>query len=66
MDSKMVRKPFKIGVSRALTIPTTWRKFETVTVYEDRGLLIIAPPGLEDRAEKLMQSFEDYIQKMEV
>jgi hypothetical protein len=67
MDSKMVRKPFKIGVSRALTIPTTWRKFETVTVYEDRGLLIIAPPGLEDRAEKLMQSFEDFNQKaMEV
>jgi hypothetical protein len=67
MDTKMVRKPFKIGVSKALTMPLNWRKFDTVTVYEDRGLLIIAPPGLEDRAEKLMQSFEDYRQKaMEV
>ena len=66
MDTKIVRRPFKIGVSKALTMPLSWRKYDTVTLYEDRGLLIIAPPGLENQAEKLMQSFEDYIQKMEV
>ena len=64
MDTKMVRRPFKMGVSRALTIPTTWRKYDTVTVYEDAGLLIIAPPGLESQAERLMQSFEDFNQKV--
>ena len=59
---KLVRKPFKIGQTKALILPVSWRRYygsrlDTVTIYEN-GLLIIAPQGLEAQAEKLMQGLE--------
>lgn len=62
MTIKLVRKPFKIGQTKALILPVSWRRYygarlDTVTIYEN-GLLVIAPQGLKGQAEKLMQGLE--------
>ena len=68
MDSKNVRRPFKIGTAQALTLPARWRKrygpIDNVIVYEDHGLLIVAPVALESMAEALMDAREVENQKL--
>lgn len=62
MAIKIQRHTYKLGASRAVTLPLAW-----VNYYGDRAdkvtilgstLLVIAPEGLEGAAEKLIRELE--------
>jgi hypothetical protein len=62
MGFKIVRKPFKIGSSTAITLPADWceyyrEKIQTITIIGS-SLLILAPAGLEQLADKLIKEME--------
>ncbi len=62
MGLKVSRKTFKIGASHAVTLPANWCRYchdriATVTLIGE-DVLILAPEGLEDKAEKLMREVE--------
>lgn len=62
MGFKILRKPFHIGKSQAVTLPVGWCQFygkriDKVTILGN-SLLVIAPEGLEDRAQKLVEVME--------
>lgn len=61
---KMKRRLLKIGYSRAITLPPAWvaihgEENEKVTVL-GQDILIIAPAGLEQRAEQMFLDMECY------
>ena len=63
MTLKVIRKPFKIGTSRALILPTHWCNYyagriDKVTIIED-GVLVVAPRGLEERAQRMIEQVEN-------
>jgi hypothetical protein len=65
---KLIRKPYKMGPSRALVLPIDWCRYygervDHLTIFEN-GLLILAPQGMEGQAERLMQSLEGENQKV--
>ena len=56
------RKTFKIGQSRAITLPLGWCNFyrdriKTVTVV-GHSILILAPQGFEAEAQRLIEQVE--------
>ena len=62
MGFKAHRKTFRIGSSHAVTLPASWCQYysgriETLTVIGG-DLLILAPKGLEGKAERLMKEVE--------
>jgi len=62
MGFKILRKPFHIGKSQAVTLPAGWCQFygervNKVTILGS-SLLIIAPEGLEAEAQKLAEEVE--------
>ena len=62
MGLKVSRRTFKIGASHAVTLPASWCRYyhdriTTVTLIGE-DVLILAPEGLEDKAEKLMKEME--------
>jgi len=61
---KMKRRLLKIGYSRAITLPPAWvaihgEENEKVTIIGS-DILIIAPAGLEQRAEQVFIDMERY------
>ena len=63
MGIKVVRKPFKIGSSTAITLPQGWCNFyrdriTTLTIIGSQ-LLILVPKGLERQADKLIRTMEE-------
>ena len=63
MGFKIERKPFKIGSSYAVTLPPAWLAFygdraKTVTMVGNT-VLILAPKGLEDQAQRLISELEE-------
>jgi len=62
MGVKASRRTFRIGKSHAVTLPASWCRFysdriATVTlIVED--ILMVAPQGLEGKAEELMKEVE--------
>jgi len=62
MGIRIQRTTYKLGSSRAVTLPAGWCEFygkraEKVTIIGNT-LLIIAPEGLEERAAKLVEGME--------
>ncbi len=62
MGLKVTRRTFKIGKSHAVTLPASWCRYydgriETLTLIGE-DILILAPEGLEDKAERLMKEAE--------
>jgi hypothetical protein len=62
MSFKIARKAFKIGGSRAVMLPASWYAYygeraRSLTIYED-GVLIIAPVGLERKAEAMIEQYQ--------
>lgn len=62
MGFTLQRKTFKIGSSHAVTLPAGWCQYysgriDTLTVIGG-DLLILAPKGLEEKAERLMKEVE--------
>jgi len=62
MGIKIIRKPFHIGSSTAVTLPQGWcayygDRIKTLTILGDQ-LLILVPKGLEGQADKLMREME--------
>ena len=62
MSFKTVRKTFRIGQSRCVTLPPAWCTFygdriKTVTIL-GHNVLILAPEGLEGIAQKLIEEVE--------
>jgi len=62
MAFKLVRKPFKVGTSVALTLPPDWCRYyseqlRSVTILGN-GVLIIAPEGLESKAQEIFDRME--------
>ncbi len=62
MAFKVIRKPFHIGSSTAVTLPQGWCNYYrdrivTLTIVGDQ-LLILVPKGFEVQAEKLMRTME--------
>jgi antitoxin component of MazEF toxin-antitoxin module len=64
MGSKNTRKTFKIGQSRAITLPKSWLDYhgkeatEELTLLGD-AILIIAPKGLEAKAKRAIEILEN-------
>ena len=63
MAFKSERKPFKIGNSRGIILPTSWCRYYTnridsVTIIEDQ-VLIIAPVGLEGKAQAMIDRYNE-------
>jgi len=62
MAFRVERKPFKIGNSRAIILPTSWCRFymsriDSVTIIEDQ-VLVIAPIGLERKALEMVEQYQ--------
>jgi hypothetical protein len=62
MGIKVIRKPFHIGSSTAVTLPQGWcnyyrERIATLTILGNQ-LLILVPKGFESQADKLMQEME--------
>jgi len=62
MGIKIIRKPFHIGSSTAVTLPQGWcayygDRIKTLTILGNT-LLILVPKGLEGQADKLMRRME--------
>jgi len=62
MGIKIHRTTYKLGSSRAVTLPIGWCEFygkraDKVTIIGNT-LLIIAPEGLEEQAAKLVEEME--------
>ena len=62
MRFRIIRKTFRIGQSHCVTLPPGWCAFygervKTVTIL-GHSLLIIAPQGLEDLAQKMIEDTE--------
>lgn len=62
MGIKVVRKPFRIGASHAITLPYAWCQYygdriNTLTIFGDE-VLVIAPEGLEVEAQRLIEEVE--------
>ena len=67
MGIKLQRQTYKLGSSRAVTLPLPWVNFygervRRVTILGN-SILVIAPEGLELEAEKLMKEVEHMNQK---
>lgn len=64
MGSKNKRKTFKIGQSRAITLPKSWLDFhgeeatEELTLMGD-AILMIAPKGLEEKAKRAIEMLDN-------
>jgi len=59
---RVTRRTYKIGASRGITLPATWchyyhDRIATVTLIGE-DVLILAPKGLEEKAERLMKEVE--------
>jgi hypothetical protein len=59
---KVVRKPFHIGSSTAVTLPQDWCQYyadriKTLTIF-GHTVLVIAPEGLETEAQRLIEKAE--------
>ena len=59
MGIKLYRITYKLGASRAITLPSAWceyygKRVDKVTILGS-SLLIIAPRGLEDEAQKVAE-----------
>lgn len=62
MGNKYIRKPFKIGGTKAITLPKSWLDYygnrcEEITLLGD-SLLILVPAGLEERAQYLLDTLD--------
>lgn len=62
MGIKIHRTTYKLGSSRAITLPSGWCEFygkraDKVTILGN-SLLIIVPEGLENTAQTLIEQFE--------
>jgi len=62
MGFKIERKPFRIGSSYAITLPLGWCRYygeriETLTII-GHTVLILAPKGLEDLAQTMIEQME--------
>jgi hypothetical protein len=62
MGIKVQRSTYKLGSSTVVTLPTDWCAFYAgriakVTILGD-SLLIIAPAGLEEQAQKLIEEVD--------
>ena len=67
MGIKLQRSTYRLGSSTAVTLPTDWCAFYAgriakVTIIGN-ALLIIAPAGLEDQAQSLLEEVEMNRQK---
>ena len=62
MGFKITRKPFRIGASQAITLPSAWcayyqGKIDLITIIGDQ-VLILAPKGLENAAQAMIEQSE--------
>lgn len=63
MGSINRRKTFKIGHSKAVTLPKSWIDYhgeeatQELTLLGD-AILIVAPKGLEEKAKKILSDLE--------
>ncbi|GAG13857.1 unnamed protein product [marine sediment metagenome] len=62
MSFMIKRKTFKIGQSHAVTLPVGWCNYygdriKTLTIL-GHNVLILAPQGLEDTAQRLIEEME--------
>jgi len=60
---ELKRRTYRIGASRVVTLPLAWCNYyrdriDTVTIIED-GVLILAPQGLEERAQRMIKQLEE-------
>ena len=63
MGIKLYRTTYKLGSSRAVTLPLAWceyygKRADKVTILGN-SLLVIAPEGLENAAQALIEQFEN-------
>ena len=64
MGIKVQRSTYKLGTSKAITLPADWCRYyrgriNKVTIYGST-LLVIAPEGLERQAEELAEMMESH------
>ena len=62
MAFKIERKSFRIGASRAITLPSAWCNYydgriDTITVLGSE-VLILAPKGQENAAQSMLEYLE--------
>ena len=66
MGIRIQRTTYKLGSSRAVTLPSAWCEFygkriDRVTILGNT-LLVIAPQGLEEQAAKLIEKMEQNVE----
>ena len=62
MGIKIYRTTYKLGASRAVTLPSAWCNYygdriKTLTIIGN-SVLVLAPEGLENTAQALIEQFE--------
>ena len=62
MAFKIARKPFRIGASQAITLPSAWCNYyadriDLITIVGSE-ILVLAPKGLENTAQAIIERLE--------